>query len=152
MWWRVQPGHVDFGRTLVDRQILVVRAARAAKLQVIALISAATATGEQIQVSRVSIESICSQFSDSNWWASIFKSLAFGQQEGFSQYCRWKSQKHALDLHSIPVGAVVVSVTDEQLTVRAQDAQWDLLVNPTASIDTTVAAHHRRNVGIPLIG
>lgn len=46
------------------------------------------------------------------------------------------------DLHSVPVGAVVVSVTDEQLTVRAQDAQWDLLINPAVSIDSAVAAHH----------
>lgn len=58
----------------------------------------------------------------------------------------------ARDLHSKPVSAVVVTVTDEQLTVRAQDAQRDLLVTPATSIDTTVAAHHRHTVRIPLIG
>lgn len=42
MWWRVEPGHVGFGMTVVDRQIFVVRAARAAKLEVIALIPTAT--------------------------------------------------------------------------------------------------------------
>lgn len=52
-----------------------------------------------------------------------------------------------------PVGAVVVvTVTDIKLTVRAQDAQRALLITQTASIDITVAAHHRQTVGILLIG
>lgn len=52
-----------------------------------------------------------------------------------------------------PVGAVVVvTVTDIQLTVRAQDAQRALLITQTASIDITVAAHHRQTIGILLIG
>lgn len=41
-----------------------------------------------------------------------------------------------------PVSAVVVvSVTEIELAVRAQDAQRALLMTPTASPDITVAAH-----------
>ncbi len=53
----------------------------------------------------------------------------------------------------LPVSAVVVvPVTDIKLTVGAQDAQRALLITPTASIDITVAAHHRQTVRILLIG
>lgn len=54
----------------------------------------------------------------------------------------------------LPVGAVVVvAVTDIKLTVGAQDAQRAIHITQTpASIDITVAAHHRQTVRILLIG
>lgn len=54
----------------------------------------------------------------------------------------------------LPVSAVVVvvAVTDIKLTVGAQDVQGALLMTQTASIDITVAAHHRQTVRILLIG
>lgn len=41
MGWGVQPGHTDFGWTATDRQVFVLRAARAAGLLVVALIQTA---------------------------------------------------------------------------------------------------------------